>query len=117
MEVLMREPVDTGVRPRRETREEIIARVTREQADLHPVPVYGSEAKRRVRRYLYAIWPVGVLVGALLMPVMGWTWYEGVGFGIALAVMFWYLGIVMLTERDDGRIQRGVSRLRQSEGD
>lgn len=115
----MEDRTDVAARPavRRETREEIVARVSREQAALHPTPVYGSEARRRVRRYLYAIWPVGIAVGALMMPLMGWTWFEGLGFGVAFAVMLWYLGIVMLTERDDGRIQRGVRQLRESEGD
>lgn len=97
----------------RETREEIVARVIREQAALHPAPVY-SEAKRRVRLSLYAAWPVGIVVGLAVMWVVGWRMIEGIGFGVAFAIALWYLGLVLLTERDDGRIQRRVRELRAS---
>jgi hypothetical protein len=99
-------------RPPRETREELIARIEREQAALHPAPVYSEAAKRRVRRSLYAAWPVGLAVGIALMWAVGWRWIEGIGFGVALAVALWYIGLVLLTERDDGRIQRRVRELR-----
>ncbi len=89
-------------------------RVIREQAALHPAPVYSEAAKRRVRRSLYAAWPVGILVGLAVMWAVGWRMIEGVGFGVAFAVALWYLGLVLLTERDDGRIQRGVREIRTS---
>lgn len=102
---------ETGRRPPRETREELVARVLREQAALHPAPVYDATAKRRVRRFLYASWPVGIAVGLAVMWVVGWTLIEGLGFGVAFAIALWYLGLVLLTERDDGRIQRRVRQL------
>jgi hypothetical protein len=97
--------------PRRETREELVERVLREQAALHPAPVYDAASKRRVRRYLYASWPIGILVGLAVMWAAGWTAIEGLGFGVAFAIALWYLGLVLLTERDDGRIQRRVRQL------
>jgi hypothetical protein len=98
-------------RARSETREELVARVIREQAALHPAPVYSEAAKRRVRRALWAAWPVGLAVGLAVMWAVGWRLIEGIGFGVAFAVALWYLGLVLLTERDDGRIQRGVREL------
>ncbi|WP_217913860.1 hypothetical protein [Miltoncostaea marina] len=96
---------------RRETREEIVARVVREQEALHPVAAYDEAARRRVRRYLYAIWPAGIVVGLVAMWAVGWSWIEGFGFGVAFAVALWYMGIVVLTERDDGRVHRQVRDL------
>jgi len=83
-----------------------------EQAALHPAPVYSEAAKRRVRASLYAAWPVGLVIGIALMWAVGWRWIEGIGFGVALAVALWYIGLVLLTERDDGRIQRRVREIR-----
>ena len=108
----MGEANDTLRRPPRETREEIVERVIREQAALHPAPLYSEAAKRRVRRSLYAAWPVGILVGLAVMWAVGWRLIEGVGFGVAFAIALWYLGLVLLTERDDGRIQRRVREIR-----
>jgi hypothetical protein len=99
-------------RPPRETREELVARILEEQAALHPAPVYSEAAKRRVRASLYAAWPVGLIIGIALMWAVGWRWIEGIGFGVALAVALWYIGLVLLTERDDGRIQRRVREIR-----
>ena len=108
----MGEGNDTPRRPIRETREELVARVIREQAELHPAPVYSAAAKRRVWGSLYAAWPVGIAIGIALMWAVGWRWIEGIGFGVALAIALWYIGLVLLTERDDGRIQRRVRELR-----
>jgi hypothetical protein len=102
-----------GAQVRRgESREEIVARVLREQQALHPVPVYDTRSRSRLKRYLYAIWPIGIATGLLLMWAVGWSLIEGLGFGVAFAVALWYLGFVMVTERDDGRIARSVARLR-----
>lgn len=98
---------------RGETREEIVARVVREQLALNPTPAYDSRAKRRLRRYLYVIWPVGILVGLIAMWALGWSWTEGIGFGVAFGVALWYLGLLFVTERDDGRIQRQVRQVRE----
>ena len=102
---------ETGRRPPRETREELVARVLREQAALHPAPVYNAASKRRVWRFLWASWPIGLAIGLGLMWAVGWRMIEGIGFGVALAIALWYLGLVLLTERDDGRIQRRVREL------
>ena len=38
-----------------ESREQIVARITREQEALHPAPVYSAQSRRRLRRYLVEI--------------------------------------------------------------
>jgi hypothetical protein len=99
-----------GVR-RRESREEIVARVQREQEALHPAPVYNQRARRRLRTYLIIIWPLGMLMGLVTMWALGWHWIEGIGLGASLGLVLGYVGFVLLAERDDGRIQKGVRGL------
>ena len=43
--------------------------------------------------------------------VFGWTTLERLGAGVGLILALAYFGYVLVTERDDGRIQADVSRL------
>lgn len=98
--------------PRRgESRDEIIARVMREQERIDPAPVYGRRARRRLRIYLVAIFPAGLALGWVAGVVVGWSAIERLGFGVGLILTLAYLGYVLLAERDDGRIHRNVRRL------
>lgn len=103
----------TGTVP---TREEIVARITREQEELHPAPVYAHRARRQLRWYLVLIWPLGVVLGLMTARLVGWSVVEGAGLGVSLGLCFFYIGFVLLTERDDGRIDREVRRLRPPSG-
>jgi hypothetical protein len=103
----------TAMTRRAESREELIARVVREQEALHPTPVYGARSRRRLRAYLVAIWPAGIALGWLAGLALGWSLLEWLGFGVGLVLALAYIGYVLLAERDDGRIQREVSRLRR----
>lgn len=96
---------------RGETREQIVARVEREQSALHPVPVYGRRSMRRVKIYLASIVPVGLVLGWLSGVLFGWSPAEWIGFGVGLWLALGYIGYVLLAERDDGRIQRDVRAL------
>jgi hypothetical protein len=101
-----------GTRPgRRETREETIARVVAEQARLDPAPVYSARSKRRLRIYLVAIVPISFLLGWLSSLAFGWSPLEWTGFGVGLILALAYIGYVLITERDDGRIHDNVRRM------
>lgn len=93
------------------SREAIVARVVREQEALHPSPVYGARARRRLRNYLLAIFPLGMLLGWGSGWLIGWGTLERLGFGVGLVLALGYVGFVLLAERDDGRIQTSVRRL------
>lgn len=101
-------------RSRRETREETIARVVAEQARLDPSPVYSERSKRRLRIYLVAIVPISFLLARVAGLAFGWGALEWVGFGVGLILALAYIGYVLITERDDGRIH---DRVRQMVGD
>jgi hypothetical protein len=105
----------TAVRARRrgESREELVARVVAEQQALHPTPVYSARSKRLLRAYLVAIWPIGIGLGWVAGLGFGWSLMEWLGFGVGLVLALAYIGYVLLAERDDGRIQREVRRLRE----
>ena len=96
---------------RRETREETIARVVAEQARLDPAPVYTARSKRRLRIYLVAIVPISFLLGWLSSLAFGWSLLEWTGFGVGLILALAYIGYVLITERDDGRIHDNVRRM------
>lgn len=96
---------------RAETREEIVARVTREQERLHPAPVYGPRSRRRLRAYLIAIFPVAAALAWVAGTVLGWGLPEVAGFAGGLVLALGYIGYVLITERDDGRIHDEVSRV------
>ena len=98
-------------RARRESREEIVARVAQEQRALNPAPHYSARARRRLRHYLVAIVPLGMFLGWLGGPLFGWNALEWLGAGVGLVVGLAYFGYVIVTERDDGRIQDEVRRL------
>jgi sterol desaturase/sphingolipid hydroxylase (fatty acid hydroxylase superfamily) len=96
---------------RRETREETIARVVAEQERLHPTPAYTPRSKRRLRIYLVAVVPISVALGWLASLAFGWSPLEWIGFGAGLVLALAYIGYVLITERDDGRIHDSVRRL------
>jgi hypothetical protein len=95
----------------RETREQIVARVMAEQESLHPTPGYSARAKRRLRAYLIAIVPISMVLGWLSGVAFGWSPLEWVGFGVGLVLVLAYIGYVLITERDDGRIDDEVRRM------
>lgn len=108
----MADPAGTGPsRPARESREQIVARVAREQRLLNPAPHYSARSMRRLRRYLVAIVPLGMALGWLGGLAFGWSALEWLGAGVGLVVGLAYFGYVLVTERDDGRIQAEVRRL------
>lgn len=100
---------------RRETREETVARVVAEQARLDPAPVYTEGSKRRLRIYLVAIVPISFLLGWLSSLAFGWGSLEWTGFSVGLILALAYIGYVLITERDDGRIHENVRRMVQEE--
>lgn len=102
--------------PHDRSRDAIVARVTREQEALHPSPVYGARSRRRLRNYLIAIGPAGMLLGWVSGWAFGWDVLERLGFGVGLVLTLGYIGFVLLAERDDGRIQDDVRRLVTSRG-
>lgn len=103
---------DDGTRPRRaETRDEIVRRVVQEQEELHPSPVYGARSMRRLKVYLVAIFPIGLVLGWISGEVFGWNVAEWGGFAVGLWLALGYIGYVLLAERDDGRIQRDMRRV------
>ena len=101
---------------RRETREETIARVVAEQARLDPAPVYTARSKRRLRVYLAAIGPISFLLGWVAGLAFGWSPLEWTGFGVGLILALAYIGYVVITERDDGRIHDNVRRMVDGDG-
>ncbi|HTI32636.1 MAG TPA: hypothetical protein VL422_03100 [Miltoncostaea sp.] len=100
---------------RRETREETVARVVAEQARLDPAPVYTERSKRRLRIYLVAIVPISFMLGWLSSLAFGWSTLEWIGFGVGLILALAYIGYVLITERDDGRIHDNVRRMVRDE--
>lgn len=96
---------------RRESRDEIVARVAAEQRALHPAPHYSARSLRRLRRYLVAIVPLGMLLGWLGGVAFGWNLLEWLGAGVGLVIGLAYFGYVLVTERDDGCIANEVRRL------
>ncbi len=104
-------------RGRTETRDEIVARVVREQEELHPSPVYGARAMRRLRIYLVAIFPIGLALGWLSGVAFGWNVAEWGGFAVGLWLALGYIGYVLLAERDDGRIAADVRRVMERHRD
>lgn len=98
-------------RRRQESREELIARIAREQEGLHPAPVYSARSKRRLLHFLYALVPISFALGALGGWAFGWSVFEWVGAAFGLILALAYIGYVTLTERDDGRVARETMRL------
>ena len=96
---------------RHETREETIARVVAEQARLDPAPVYSARSKRRLRVYLAAIVPISIGLGWVAGLAFGWSPLEWTGFGVGLILALAYIGYVLITERDDGRIHAATQRV------
>lgn len=101
---------------RAESREELVARVTREQEQLHPSPVYTAASKRRLRIYLWWIGPVSLALGWLSGRFFGWDLLEWLGAGVGLSLALAYIGYVVITERDDGRVHDDVQRMMRERG-
>ena len=87
-----------------------------EQARLDPAPVYTQRSKRRLRIYLVAIVPISFLLGWLSSLAFGWSPLEWTGFGVGLILALAYIGYVLITERDDGRIHDNVRRMVDGDG-
>jgi hypothetical protein len=96
---------------RSESSDELVARVIREQELLNPTPVYTARSKRRLRVYLVTIVPLSIVLGWLAGALLGWSAIESLGFGAGLILAFAYIGLVLLTERDDGRIHDETQRV------
>ena len=105
-----------SARSRRETRDETIARVVAEQARLDPAPGSTLRSKRRLRIYLIAIVPISFALGWLAGVAFGWSPLEWTGFGVGLILALAYIGYVLITERDDGRIHDKVRRMVDGDG-
>jgi len=101
---------------RKESSEELVARVIREQELLHPTPVYTDRSKRRLRMYLVTIVPLSMVLGWGAGTLLGWSLIECLGFGVGLILAFAYIGLVLLTERDDGRIHDETQRVVDADG-
>ena len=101
---------------RKESSEELVARVIREQELLHPTPVYTDRSKKRLRVYLVTIVPLSMLLGWIAGMALGWSMIECLGFGVGLILAFAYIGLVLLTERDDGRIHDETQRVVNTHG-
>ena len=82
-----------------------------EQARLDPAPVYTARSKRRLRIYLVAIVPISFLLGWAAGLAFSWGLLESLGFGVGLILALAYIGYVLITERDDGRIHASVKRM------
>lgn len=95
----------------RETREQIVARVTREQDRLHPALGYSERSKRRLRAYLVAVVPISFALAWVAGLAFGWSPLEWIGFGAGLILALAYIGYVLITERDDGRVHDEVQRM------
>lgn len=108
---------DAGGARRAETRDEIVRRVVQEQEELHPSPVYGARSMRRLKIYLVAIFPIGLVLGWLSGVAFGWDVAEWGGFVVGLWLALGYIGYVLLAERDDGRIQRDMRKVMEERGE
>ena len=104
-------PVVTG--RRRESRDEIVARVAAEQEGLHPNPEYTRTAKRRVWILGAIMVPVSLLIGWAIGTPLGWSPYLWIAAGLGISLGVFYIAYVILAERDDGRIQRELDEARR----
>lgn len=91
-------------RRRGETSDELVARVMREQEGLHPSPVYSDRSRRRLKHYLVAIMPISFALAFLAGWAFDWLLLEVLGSGVGLVLTLAYLGYVVISERDDGRV-------------
>ena len=112
-------PVDQVPGTGRQTREEIVARVTAEQEGLHPNPEYTRTAKRRVWILGAIMVPLSLLIGFAIGAPLGWSPFLWIATGLGISLGVFYVAYVVLAERDDGRIQRELDearRQREAEG-
>jgi hypothetical protein len=103
----------------RETRDELLARVTSEQEGLHPNAEYTRSARKRVWVLGLIMLPVSVLIGWAIGAPLGWSPFLWIATGVGISLGVFYVVYVILAERDDGRIQRDLNaarRLRDDEG-
>lgn len=106
-----------GSPPRRETRDEIVARIAAQQEGLHPSPAYSHVARRRLWVLGITMVPASLLVGWLIGLALDWPVLLWVACGLGISLGVFYVGYVVLAERDDGRIQRELDQARRARGD
>jgi hypothetical protein len=105
---------DTGREAGRETRAQIVARVSAEQEGLHPTPEYTRSARRRVWVLGAIMVPVSLLIGWAIGAPLGWSPFLWVASGLGISLGVFYVAYVILAERDDGRIQRELDEARRA---
>ena len=108
------EEPDTGREAGRETRAQIVARVSAEQEGLHPTPEYTRSARRRVWVLGAIMVPVSLLIGWAIGAPLGWSPFLWVASGLGISLGVFYVAYVILAERDDGRIQRELDEARRA---
>jgi hypothetical protein len=99
--------------PSRETRDELIARISAEQHGFHPNPEYTRTAKRRVWILGLIMVPVSLLIGWAIGTPLGWSPFLWIASGLGISLGVFYIAYVVLAERDDGQIQREVAEARR----
>ena len=113
MAVVDREP-DIGREAGRESREQIVARISAQQEGLHPTPEYTHTARRRVWVLGAIMVPVSLLIGWAIGTPLGWSPFLWVASGLGISLGVFYIAYVILAERDDGRIQRDLDEARRA---
>ena len=113
MAVVDREP-DIGREAGRESREQIVARISAQQEGLHPTPEYTRTARRRVWVLGAIMVPVSLLIGWAIGTPLGWSPFLWVASGLGISLGVFYIAYVILAERDDGRIQRDLDEARRA---
>ncbi|MEO2057312.1 MAG: hypothetical protein ABGX38_00455 [Thermoleophilia bacterium] len=113
MPAVDREP-DIGREAGRESREQIVARISAEQEGLHPTPGYTRTARRRVWVLGAIMVPVSLLIGWAIGTPLGWSPFLWVASGLGISLGVFYIAYVILAERDDGRIQRDLEEARRA---
>lgn len=113
MPVVDREP-GIGREAGRESREQIVARISAEQEGLHPTPEYTRTARRRVWVLGAIMVPVSLLIGWAIGTPLGWSPFLWVASGLGISLGVFYIAYVILAERDDGRIQRDLDEARRA---
>jgi len=108
------EGTDTARDGGRETRAQIVARISAEQEGLHPTPEYTRSARRRVWVLGAIMVPVSLLIGWAIGAPLGWSPFLWVASGLGISLGVFYVAYVILAERDDGRIQRELDEARRA---
>ncbi len=80
---------------------------------MHSHLEYTRTARRRVWMLGAIMVPVSLLIGWLIGAPLGWPPLLWIVRGLALSLGVFYIVYVILTERDDGRIQRELDDARR----